>query len=93
MQPTTSSTPPTTLIFIIIVLLLWVGHAAVAKDYTALQNGYLESIGRSDLIERTEVDKAKQEESLAEEVLYLRKDVNKLLKKMDLSTSAPSASI
>ena len=90
-QPSPITLPPIQKI-ILVLLLLWIGRNTVVIDYNNLTNNYLKSIGRSDLIVKTEQDKQVQAASLKDQLGWLRMDTDALLKAANIKSVVPAAS-
>ena len=90
-QPSPITLPPIQKI-ILVLLLLWIGRNTVVIDYNNLTNNYLKSIGRSDLIVKTEQDKQVQAASLKDQLEWLRMDTDALLKAANIKSVVPAAS-
>ena len=90
-QPSPITLPPIQKI-ILVLLLLWIGRNTIVIDYNNLTNNYLKSIGRSDLIVKTEQDKQVQAASLKDQLGWLRMDTDALLKAANIKSVVPAAS-
>ena len=90
-QPSPITLPPIQKI-ILVLLLLWIGRNTIVIDYNNLTNNYLKSIGRSDLIVKTEKDKQFQAASLKDQLEWLRMDTDALLKAAKIKSVVPAAS-
>ena len=90
-QPSPITLPPIQKI-ILVLLLLWIGRNTIVIDYNNLTNNYLKSIGRSDLIVKTEQDKQFQAASLKDQLEWLRMDTDALLKAANIKSVVPAAS-
>ena len=90
-QPSPITLPPIQKI-ILVLLLLWIGRNTIVIDYNNLTNNYLKSIGRSDLIVKTEKDKQFQAASLKDQLEWLRMDTDALLKAANIKSVVPAAS-
>jgi hypothetical protein len=78
----------------IIAIIIWISYAAIQNDYKLKSKEYLTKIGRSDLIvNQGALTDQQKVVKLEKQIEYIRTDVDTILKKMNMHSVAPAASL
>ena len=78
----------------IIASIIWISYAAIQNDYKLKSKEYLTKIGRSDLIvNQGALTDQQKVVKLEKQIEYIRTDVDTILKKMNMHSVAPAASL
>jgi len=78
----------------IIAIIIWISYAAIQNDYKLKSKDYLTKIGRSDLIvNQGALTDQQKVVKLEKQIEYIRTDVDTILKKMNMHSVAPAASL